>query len=234
MNFSGTCNNKTNEYFLNIDVPNQVYYLNNVSIEPVRNNNNNTLTMEEYQHQGQLNVNIVDQNPDLFWLSSTPNNYFEFPYVQIANAADTNVQVQEGLQFLNILHQDELIDRPEYIHLEQLNTNKNVNHCKRNINKKNDVEDDDDVIFVKEYYLNTKIEKPERRVKRKPLATTEPRRNPKRQVQLQKASMELAMKLSNKEPTNTIQTRRTTNKIQEVNGINQNHLTVKHPFSTSP
>lgn len=227
---------KTNEYSWDFgNITNQVYRcLNNAELK--LNNN-----MDEYRFNSNSNSNIIEPNHDLLWISSnnlptTSNNYFEFPYVQISNTTDTNVQVQEGLQFLNILHhhhhQDQealIVEDAEYIDINILNRKEendmenlvNIDHggaSEENHNE--DDEDDDDVIFVKEYYINNaKNKQSERRNNKKKIITTEPRRNPKRQVQLQKASIELALKLTNKEANNSynnsIRTRRAT-KITDI------------------
>lgn len=213
---------KTNENFLNLTIGDQVYYLNNVSIEPVNISTNGSTIMNDYRENVQ---NFTNDN--LFWIPSTtmPNNYFEFPYVQITNTTDTNIRVEEGLQFLNILHQGQFNDNgSNYIDLNVVDHhfNNGIN-CESNnktnklnttnvddINNVKDVNDEeDDVVFVKEYYLNRGTSttndnninnnnnkaKMERNIKKK-ITLPEPRRNPKRQVQLQKASYDLAMKLS--------------------------------------
>lgn len=223
---------KTNENYLNLTIGDQIYYLNNVSIEPI-NVSNNRYIMNDYNE----NIQNYTNNDNLFWIPSssstssstitTANNYLEFPYVQITNTTDANVVcVEEGLQFLNILHQGgQFNDRPltNYIDLNVNNNFNNVHDMKKLTKEKNvsngekvdDAikEDDEDVIFVKKYYikrdssLNDKV-KLERNAKKR-ILIQEPRRNPKRQVQLQKASYDLALKLCNNETLNPMRTRRT-------------------------
>lgn len=230
---------KTNECAFDL---NQVFYLNNANMDSVciyntndhHNNNNYKEKYNEEHLQSYNDNNLAEQNSELFWITSTntpttSNNYFEFPYVQISNTTDNNMQVQEGLQFLNILHQGEYLDQPEFIDINDLKISdtflKENDTCKRINENDIDEDDDDDVIFVKEYYLNSKNKQNNdskeinNDTKKKPVLP-EPRRNPKRQVQLQKASLELAMKLSQRDAINNVRTRRNTNnKLQPVVSI---------------
>lgn len=164
---------------------NRVFYVNNVSLE--------------------WKCDSPDKSPDLFWISSanlpsSSNGYFEFPYVQIAGSAESSVRVQEGLQFLNILHHEaEFVDEHEHGDAAE----------KLKVHEDGDDVDDEDVIFVKEYFLSA-----ESAEKDKKKSQPEPRRNPKRQVQLQKASLELAMRLSEKDAVGHVRTRRSARKFQ--------------------
>lgn len=175
----------------------------------------------------------------------------EFPLVHIPPTTDDNLAVHEGLSFLNFLHNKHQPEVLEYIDVNAIKKEEN-NHGQSattsNLNK-NDVplflkrnrstklkipeennmlptvnEEEDDVIFVKEYRIEDggenqtsnplEVEKTTRQYKKKQLP--EPRRNPKRQVQLQKASFELAMKLAYNDIGTGLRTRRNSPKDQQM------------------
>lgn len=177
----------------------------------------------------------------------------EFPLVHIPPTSNDNMAVHEGLNFLNFLHNKHQPEVLEYIDVNTAKIEDGRETASVSVSnpKKTDVplflkrnkpiklkapeetdvrpaanEDEDDVIFVKEYRIDgdgggqnkttnpPEVEKTVRQYKKKKVP--EPRRNPKRQVQLQKASFELAMKLAYNDIGTGLRTRRVSPRDQET------------------